>query len=128
MTPPLSPRRTVPASEAERSAYNAAFHELGLGWHWSADTFESLQARGTPCDRIRHYMEQQHPHLFAPTTPSSSPRRSPAGSPSCVGAMVLSVDRSTRRRATSAASRPRSHRSVSERIGAPAQPPVIERA
>ena len=64
MTPPLSPRRTVPASEAERSAYNAAFHELGLGWHWSADTFESLQARGTPCDRIRHYMEQQHPHLF----------------------------------------------------------------
>ena len=59
-----SSRHTLPASEAERSAYNAAFYELGLGWHWSAETFESLQARGDPCERIRHYMEQQHPHLL----------------------------------------------------------------
>ncbi len=50
--------------EVERSAYNAAFYELGLGWHWSAATFESLQSRDDPCERIRHYMEQQHPHLL----------------------------------------------------------------
>ncbi len=64
MTPTLSTQRTGPASEAERSAYNAAFYELGLGWHWSAETFESLQTRSAPCERIRHYMEQQHPHLL----------------------------------------------------------------
>ena len=50
--------------ELERSAYNAAFYELGLGWHWSPDTFESLQAEADPCERIRAYMEQQHPHLL----------------------------------------------------------------
>jgi hypothetical protein len=57
--------RPVPQSlEVERSAYNAAFYELGLGWHWSADTFESLQATADHCERIRRYMEQQHPHLL----------------------------------------------------------------
>lgn len=64
MTQSLSTRRAVSASEAERSAYNAAFYELGLGWHWSAETFDSLQSSGDPCERIRHYMEQQHPHLL----------------------------------------------------------------
>ena len=57
-------RHVAPQLEVERSAYNAAFYELGLGWHWSADTFESLQSRADPCERIRHYMEQQHPHLL----------------------------------------------------------------
>ncbi len=64
MTQVQSTRRTAAAAEAERSAYNAAFYELGLGWHWSADTFESLQSSGDPCERIRHYIEQQHPHLL----------------------------------------------------------------
>ncbi|HEX2541673.1 MAG TPA: hypothetical protein VHM00_11400 [Caldimonas sp.] len=65
MTPQTpSTRSTAPALEVERSAYNAAFYELGLGWHWSADTFQSLSTHGDPCERIRHYMEQQHPHLL----------------------------------------------------------------
>ena len=59
-----SARPVAPQLEAELSAYNAAFYELGLGWHWSADTFLSLQSRADPCERIRHYMEQQHPHLL----------------------------------------------------------------
>ena len=57
-------RHVAPQLEVERSAYNAAFYELGLGWHWSADTFESLQSRADPRERIRHYMEEQHPHLL----------------------------------------------------------------
>jgi hypothetical protein len=57
-------RTAAPELELERSAYNAAFYELGLGWHWSPDTFESLQAEADPCERIRSYMQQQHPHLL----------------------------------------------------------------
>jgi hypothetical protein len=65
MTPQTpSTRSTAPARDVERSAYNAAFYELGLGWHWCAETFESLAARGDTCERIRHYVEQQHPHLL----------------------------------------------------------------
>ena len=57
-------RTAAPELELERSAYNAAFYELGLGWHWSPDTFESLHAEADPCARIRSYMQQQHPHLL----------------------------------------------------------------
>ncbi len=60
----MTARNDAGSPEVERSAYNAAFYELGLGWHWSADTFETLQSRADPCERIRHYMEQHHPHLL----------------------------------------------------------------
>jgi hypothetical protein len=52
------------AAELERNAYNAAFYELGLRWYWDTDTFSSLQAFSNPCDRIRRYIETQHPHLL----------------------------------------------------------------
>jgi hypothetical protein len=65
MTPQSTPARsTAPSLDPERSAYNAAFYELGLGWYWCPETFESLQAWGDPRERIRHYMAQQHPHLL----------------------------------------------------------------
>ena len=32
------------ASEAHRHAYNAAFHELELNWHWDADPSARLVA------------------------------------------------------------------------------------
>lgn len=67
MTPQSQSDRStghLAALEVERSAYNAAFYELGLGWHWSADTFASLLAFGDASERIRHYIEQQHPHLL----------------------------------------------------------------
>jgi hypothetical protein len=48
-------------AEAIRQAYNAAFDELGLSWHWDPVTFAGLPrgARG-----VRAYVEQQHPHLL----------------------------------------------------------------
>ena len=52
------------AAESERNAYNAAFYALGLRWHWDSDTFAALQAFADPCDRIRRYLETQHPHLL----------------------------------------------------------------
>jgi hypothetical protein len=55
---------TNPAQEAERNAYNAAFYELGLRWHWDAATFAALQAHSSPGERILHYIQTQHPHLL----------------------------------------------------------------
>jgi len=51
--------------ELERDAYNAAFYELGLRWHWDGDTCEQLQATGLqPAARLRHYLETQQRHLL----------------------------------------------------------------
>jgi hypothetical protein len=48
--------------EMERNAYNAAFYELGLRWHWDSATWAALQCRGTDC--VRHYLETEQPHLL----------------------------------------------------------------
>ena len=29
-------------NDVERNAYNAAFYELGLRWHWDSDTYDQL--------------------------------------------------------------------------------------
>jgi len=50
--------------DPELNAYNAAFYALGLRWHWDADTFAALQAFACPIERIRRYLETQHPHLL----------------------------------------------------------------
>jgi hypothetical protein len=51
--------------EIERDAYNAAFYELGLRWHWDDDTFEQLQRAGTvPAAHLRHYLETRQGHLL----------------------------------------------------------------
>jgi hypothetical protein len=47
-----------------RNAYNAAFYELGLRWHWDADTYQNLQANDNESDRIRVYLESEQPHLL----------------------------------------------------------------
>ncbi|HET9976100.1 MAG TPA: hypothetical protein VFQ20_01590 [Burkholderiaceae bacterium] len=48
----------------ERSAFNAAFYELGLRWHWDDATFEALAA--DPCERqrVRRYLEGAQSHLL----------------------------------------------------------------
>lgn len=50
--------------EVHRNAYNAAFNELGLTWHWDADTYATLSPDADEKDRIRVYIETQHPHLL----------------------------------------------------------------
>lgn len=48
----------------ERNAFNAAFYELGLRWHWDDATYEALAA--DPCERqrVRRYLEGAQPHLL----------------------------------------------------------------
>jgi len=52
-------------SELERNAYNAAFYELGLRWHWDGETYAGLLRHSPkPELRVRHYLETQQPHLL----------------------------------------------------------------
>jgi hypothetical protein len=52
------------AADLQRNAYNAAFYELGLGWHWDARTFEGLQPLQCEVARVKTYMEQHQSHLL----------------------------------------------------------------
>jgi hypothetical protein len=52
------------ADGLERDAFNAAFRELGLRWHWDATLFGSLKSRATDAERVRTYLETREPHLL----------------------------------------------------------------
>lgn len=53
---------TEQAAEAERHAYNAAFEELGLTWHWDAGIWSRLPGRGR--EAVRAYVETEQAHLL----------------------------------------------------------------
>lgn len=51
--------------DAERNAYNGAFYELGLRWHWDAATYSALAQRCQQASgRVRLYLESAQPHLL----------------------------------------------------------------
>lgn len=52
------------ARNLDRNAYNAAFYELGLGWHWDAGTFERMQSVDCEAERIRLYLQTHQAHLL----------------------------------------------------------------
>lgn len=52
------------AIECHLAAYNAAFYELGLSWHWDDATFHALQSLDCERDRIKTYLETQQAHLL----------------------------------------------------------------
>lgn len=52
------------AMDLERNAYNAAFYELGLRWHWDQDTWLALQAVPAGRRRVRVYLETDQAHLL----------------------------------------------------------------
>jgi hypothetical protein len=43
--------------EMQRQAYNSAFDELGLAWHWDRATYASLPDGP---GRVRAYVEREH--------------------------------------------------------------------
>ena len=61
-TTPLHGR--ADASEIERCAFNAAFYELGLRWHWDGASYAALAAN--PCERarVKGYLESEQTHLL----------------------------------------------------------------
>lgn len=52
------------ARNLDRNAYNAAFYELGLGWHWDDVTFNRMQSVACEAERIRLYLQAHHAHLL----------------------------------------------------------------
>ena len=52
------------ASEPLRNAYNAAFDELELGWHWGVSQFQELQRHADERSRMLAYLSAQQPHLL----------------------------------------------------------------
>ena len=52
------------SSETDRNAYNIAFCELGLEWHWDANTYNELRTVAKQKEPVRTYLESQHPHLL----------------------------------------------------------------
>jgi hypothetical protein len=57
-------RTTENQDERERNAFNAAFSELELGWHWDEKTYSDLRAIESEDGRLRTYLTQQHRHLL----------------------------------------------------------------
>jgi hypothetical protein len=58
------PHGPADAAEIERSAFNAAFYELGLRWHWDSPTYDALAAEACERARVRRYLEGEQPHLL----------------------------------------------------------------
>jgi hypothetical protein len=58
--PSTRPSETSP----ELDAYNAAFHEIGLDWHWDAETWASLRDIEGERERVCAYLRAHHPHLL----------------------------------------------------------------
>ena len=58
------PASTSAPHDSERNAYNAAFEELGLCWHWDEKTYAELRTIAAESERVRRYVESQHRHLL----------------------------------------------------------------
>lgn len=50
------------AADLERLAFNAAFYELGLPWHWDEATWAALA--GDAPARLHAYLRAEQPHLL----------------------------------------------------------------
>ena len=48
--------------EATRNAYNTAFSQMEIGWHWDAATYRELLADGG--QPVRSFVERHRPHLL----------------------------------------------------------------
>ena len=59
-----APRNHAADTEIDRAAFNAAFYELGLRWHWDSRTYQGLA--GQACERLRlqSYLENEQAHLL----------------------------------------------------------------
>ena len=53
---------TDQTTETHRHAYNVAFDELGLSWHWDSVTYARLQTYG--CDCVATYLQTEQSHLL----------------------------------------------------------------
>lgn len=50
--------------EIHRHAFNTAFAEMGLSWHWDQDRYRELLKVSGGKERIRHFLVQSHPDML----------------------------------------------------------------
>jgi hypothetical protein len=55
---------TTGLGEAQRQAYNAAFYELGLRWHWDSSEYDCQMCVESQRAHLRRYVETSHPHML----------------------------------------------------------------
>ena len=51
--------------DGHRPAYNEAFQEVGLPWHWDQDFYGTLLKKGGGLERLRYYAEHYAPEVYA---------------------------------------------------------------
>lgn len=51
--------------DVHRNAYNAAFYELGLRWHWDEVIYQLVQCRDGERACLRTYLENHQPRLLS---------------------------------------------------------------
>ncbi len=51
-------------ADAHRNAYNAAFHELGLRFHWDSADFQGGECADGDRECLRGYLQAHQPHLL----------------------------------------------------------------
>ncbi|HXX86057.1 MAG TPA: hypothetical protein VEN29_19030 [Casimicrobiaceae bacterium] len=56
--------RTSAEVASELEAYNRAFDELELPWHWDAKTYRELLDAAGERDCVSVYIERKQPHLL----------------------------------------------------------------
>jgi hypothetical protein len=67
---PIAISQTVPDSgptdplTSELQAYNSAFLELELPWHWDVETFRRLRTLAADTDCVTAYVERNQAHLL----------------------------------------------------------------
>lgn len=57
------------AADTHRSAYNAAFYELGLRWHWDQNHYESVLPACEEKARLLSYLQTHQRHLLTAYDP-----------------------------------------------------------
>jgi hypothetical protein len=58
-------QQEIPVGDGnERHAYNTAFSELELCWHWDEQTFAELRSIASENERVKTYLRTRHEHLL----------------------------------------------------------------
>lgn len=83
------------SSEADRHAYNTAFHELDLNWSWDAATYARLRPYGRA--GVRSWVEAVSPHLLRAYTADFLVDAIEAAKARCLERIAHAVPRESRR-------------------------------
>ncbi len=56
--------RSTSLDDGECAAFNAAFDELGIEWHWDPALYASLRTIADERERLCTYVREHQPHLM----------------------------------------------------------------